>query len=224
MARPRGRTVKRSDVIEAGIHLLETRGPEAVTLSNVAARLGLRTPSLYNHVQGSQDLREGIIVEILDQVGDAVVNRISLELTTSDPETYVRSWATTWRAFAHNNANLVHYLMSSPLDWSEAPYSPTWALVMDRLHNAMVAMGHEGSMALHASRYCIATVQGFVRTELRGSPETELEADIGFAWLMDRMMSGLKISGSSEPSWSRRSSTPPRGEGSKPDGAEMSAG
>ena len=56
MAAPVG--LDRQQVVDAGIQVLEERGRlDGVALSEVAARLGVRTQSLYAHVDGADGLR-----------------------------------------------------------------------------------------------------------------------------------------------------------------------
>ena len=44
-------------VVDAAIALVDRDGPDALTLAAVADRLDVRAPSLYNHVDGLDDLR-----------------------------------------------------------------------------------------------------------------------------------------------------------------------
>lgn len=192
MARPRGRTVKRADVVIAGLALLEEEGPEAVSLSRVAERLGLRTPSLYNHVSGSDDLQQAVVVETLELAAIAVLSAVDLSLAGTDPDRYLRQWALAWRSYALANANHVHYMMLSPLDWSKPPYSPTWTQMMTHVGSAIGQIGLSGPTQLHAARFLVASVQGFIRLELRGSMGGPLPHDESFAWMLDRAIGTIK--------------------------------
>lgn len=192
MARPKGRTVRRADVIIAGLALLEEEGPEAVTLSRVAGRLGLRTPSLYNHVSGSDDLQQAVVVETLEVAATAVLSAVQPDLIESDPGRYLKQWASSWRTYALANSNQVHYMMAAPLDWSRPPFSPTWERMMEGIGAAVSRIGLTGPAAMHAGRFVIASAQGFVRLELRGSMWGPLSHEESFAWMLDRIIGTIE--------------------------------
>jgi len=49
--------LNREAVVEAAASFADEEGLEGVTLAELAARLGVRTPSFYNHVAGLEGLR-----------------------------------------------------------------------------------------------------------------------------------------------------------------------
>src|SRR5258708_27855547 len=57
-------------VLEAALTLFVERGYHGTAVSQVAACLGIRTPSLYNHMRSKQDLLEAIIGRTVDGVLD----------------------------------------------------------------------------------------------------------------------------------------------------------
>ncbi|VXB56635.1 TetR/AcrR family transcriptional regulator [Nocardioides sp. AX2bis] len=63
-----GLTTRR--VAEAGAELADEVGFDRVTVSDLARRLGVATPSLYSHVAGSADLRTQIALLALEEMAD----------------------------------------------------------------------------------------------------------------------------------------------------------
>ncbi|MFB9839699.1 TetR family transcriptional regulator [Actinoallomurus acaciae] len=63
-------------VVAAGAALADEVGLAGLTMGLLAERVGVRTPSLYKHVGGQEDLNRRIAVlalgEAADAVGDAV--------------------------------------------------------------------------------------------------------------------------------------------------------
>ncbi len=55
-------------VLDAALTLFAERGYHGSAVSQIAARLGIRTPSLYNHMRSKQDLLEAIIGPTVDGV------------------------------------------------------------------------------------------------------------------------------------------------------------
>src|SRR3954447_21034060 len=59
-------------VVAAAADLADANGLHAVTLAAVAGAVGVRTPSLYNHVGGLDDVRRGVALRALREIGDAL--------------------------------------------------------------------------------------------------------------------------------------------------------
>ena len=62
-----------SEIVEAGRDLLEESGPAGVTMQNVAARVGVRAPSLYKRVRDLDALREAVNTANLNDLADQVL-------------------------------------------------------------------------------------------------------------------------------------------------------
>ena len=56
-------------IVAEGRALLEEGGEEAMSMRAIAARLGVRAPSLYKHLPDKQALEDGIIASVLDEHG-----------------------------------------------------------------------------------------------------------------------------------------------------------
>lgn len=55
-------------IVQSAIEILHERGLESVSMRSIAARLGVKAPALYNHVQNKQDILELISEEISKKV------------------------------------------------------------------------------------------------------------------------------------------------------------
>ncbi|MGH3587502.1 MAG: methyltransferase domain-containing protein [Pseudonocardia sp.] len=61
-------TVTSEDVLDAALTLFAARGYHGTALSGIAETLGIRTPSLYNHMRSKHQLLETIVERTLDDV------------------------------------------------------------------------------------------------------------------------------------------------------------
>ncbi|HEY6567027.1 MAG TPA: TetR/AcrR family transcriptional regulator [Actinomycetota bacterium] len=61
-----------SQIVEAARDLLETQGPDGLTMRAVAARLNIRAPSLYKHVESKDDMEVLLIAEAFRGQGAAM--------------------------------------------------------------------------------------------------------------------------------------------------------
>jgi len=58
---PRNRLTKMA-VVQAAVDLINTEGADALSLNHLAEKLGIQTPSLYNHVDGLPGLQRELAV------------------------------------------------------------------------------------------------------------------------------------------------------------------
>src|SRR5438552_6992149 len=72
-----------STVVEAAAKLVDEEGIEQLTLGHLAERLGVRTPSLYNHVAGLSGLKHDLALyslrDLLDRILHATVGKSRAE-------------------------------------------------------------------------------------------------------------------------------------------------
>jgi AcrR family transcriptional regulator len=64
------RTVTRDDVLAAARQILDDEGLGALTMANVAARVGFTTMAVYRHVRNRDDLLEGVLDLVLHEIAD----------------------------------------------------------------------------------------------------------------------------------------------------------
>jgi AcrR family transcriptional regulator len=68
----RRKRLEKEMILEASAQLAEERGMEHFTLSELAQKLGVKTPSLYNHLNGMDQLSEELAYYAINQLEDAV--------------------------------------------------------------------------------------------------------------------------------------------------------
>ncbi|MFI9598816.1 TetR/AcrR family transcriptional regulator [Streptomyces sp. NPDC052043] len=99
MARAGGAGLSRRTIAGAALAVIDEEGADALTVRRIADRLGVRAPSLYNHVPSRDD--------ILDAVTELIIEKIDFTaLDSPDPHTGIAALARSYRrAFgAHPNA------------------------------------------------------------------------------------------------------------------------
>lgn len=151
-----------SEIVAAAQALLEESGLTGLTMAAVAARVGVRAPSLYKRVGGRD--------ELLGLVADATVRdlgeRISAVVAAS-PREALAAVVRAYRAFAKERPAAYQLVfMQAPREARPRQGSLTDAIapalaVTERLVGA--------DRALDAARLVTAWVHGFVSMELSGS-------------------------------------------------------
>jgi AcrR family transcriptional regulator len=123
-------TSRRLQIVEAARRLLEEQGPAALSMRNVAAEIGIRAPSLYEHVADKRALESAIIAAGL---GEQSVALIAASTTSSDPLTEMTG---AWRQWALAHPHVYRLIYVRDLDRSDPAVAtaersaaePMWAL------------------------------------------------------------------------------------------------
>jgi AcrR family transcriptional regulator len=101
---------RHAQIVGAGRRLLEEQGPAALSMRNVAAQIGIRAPSLYEHVADKRALENAIVAAGLDEQGEA------LEQAVGDAADPLMAMAAAWRAWALAHPHLYRLINARDLD------------------------------------------------------------------------------------------------------------
>jgi len=115
-APPRDR-VTESLVREAALTLFAQRGYHGTALRDIASAVGIRTPSLYNHIESKQELLRGILLSTTEQVWadfEAAVGGVT------DPRERLRRAVVTY-ALRHANHRREALIVNRDVESLEEP-------------------------------------------------------------------------------------------------------
>jgi AcrR family transcriptional regulator len=182
------RRLNRRRVVEKAVQLAdEARDARAVTLSALAAALEIRSPSLYNHVDGIDDLRQALALygleELIGRMRMAVAGRVGREALVA--------MARAYRDFAQEHPGIYPLIIRAP----EPDEAELVALAQELLQMfllVLASLGLEGDEALHAVRGLRALLHGFVALEVAGGFKMALPQEESFRWLVDTYLDGLE--------------------------------
>ncbi len=187
---PKRTRLTKSDVIEAAVDLLNQEGPNSLTLNRLADKLGIRPPSLYNHIDGLPGLQKDLAVlnarQLADRLGEAAIGR-------SGPELFMEV-AQGFRAYVKENPGL--YLSTLRASGSEEVPNP--ALIQEEERALKIALtvvaslGLRGEDAIHAVRAFRSMVHGFATLEVAGGFGMPQDCDESFQRLVDALVVGLR--------------------------------
>src|ERR1700722_2610881 len=98
--RPPTAALSRSQVLDAGMQILESEGIDRLTIRGLAGKLGVAATAIYWHVGDKQALMDGLGARVIDQLGGVSVRG-------RDPVSRVVSIATSLRATLLERPELV---------------------------------------------------------------------------------------------------------------------
>jgi AcrR family transcriptional regulator len=174
-------------VVAAGAALADEVGLAKVTMGLVAERLGVRTPSLYKHVGGQDDLNRRIAIlalnEAADTVGGAVQGYAGRDALAAA--------ARAFRAFVVTHPG--RYAATIGVEPS-GPDDPL-AIASLRLLDAFTAVLHgyeiKESDVNHALRMLRSLCHGFATLQAANGFQWSTDIDESFEWLITFADRGL---------------------------------
>ncbi|TYB64237.1 TetR family transcriptional regulator [Nonomuraea sp. PA05] len=175
--------LSREAVVEIALGLVDEEGEPGLTLSAVAARAGVATPSLYKHVRNLAELRELLSVRIMNEMADETSGAV---LGRSGGEA-VRALMESWRGYVLRHPRRYSAMLQTP--------GPGLAQAQARLVGivlaALRAYGMSDTEAIHATRCIRAAMHGFSVLEADGGFGLPENVDESYRLLIDVMTSGL---------------------------------
>lgn len=176
------------DVVDAAVEIADTNGLEAATLSAVARRLGIKTPSLYNHVDGLDGLRRQIAFRgseiLLKEFGDALGSRTG--------STALRAVAEVDRRFAVEHPGIYESFLPAPAETEDPELYSAMAAPVFLIAGVLLDMGIPQEEAIHLIRVLRATLHGFIDLEAKRGFGMPLEIDESFQVAMDLVIDAIE--------------------------------
>ena len=173
-------------VVDAAADIADAEGLEAVTLARVAGELGVRAPSLYNHVDGRDDVLRAIAVrgvrELTSALRQAAVGRSSADALTAAARAY--------RAYARAHPGRYAATVAAPTRGDEE-HRAAASEAVDVMLAVMRGWDLEGDDAIHAVRAFRSAVHGFVAIEAADGFGMAVDVDASFDRLVASLAGGL---------------------------------
>lgn len=165
-------------IVTAGCHLLETEGPTGLTMQAVAARVGVRAPSLYKHVRD----RDALLALVAAASVDDLVGRLSVA------DSSLAGLARAYRAFAQDRPEAFRLLLSSGADDDSLARAtaPVLGVAADLVG---------GAEALEAARLVTAWATGFITMELAGAFRLDGDLERAFEFGLEHLSLALSPAG-----------------------------
>lgn len=175
--------LSREAVVDLALREVDESGPGALTLSAVATRAGVATPSLYKHVRNLAELRELLSVRITDEISDEL-GRAALGRSGDEA---LGALMDAWRAYVTRRPHRYAVVIQQP--------HPAMREAGDRLMGIMLAAlrgyGLDDSDAIHAARCLRAAVHGFAVLESAGAYGLPEQLDESYELLKHMIVAGL---------------------------------
>ena len=175
-------------VTEAGAALADEIGLARLSMGVVAERLGVKTPSLYKHVDGLADLTHRIAVLAATEVGDALRDATQGRTGGEALSGAAQALRTYVKHHPGRYAATVGVRASGPDDPFVAASQRTLASLAAVLHGYRLDPADE----VHALRMLRSVLHGFATLEVSDGFQMATDVDESFEWLIGFLDRGLR--------------------------------
>jgi AcrR family transcriptional regulator len=180
----------KATVIQAAAELIHDEGAQALSLNRLAEKLAIRTPSLYNHVDGLPGLQRELTVMnarlLADHLSAAAIGKSSRELFVDVAQafrSYVKEYPGLYMSTLRSSGK--QEIRDENLVREEERALKIGLAVM-------ASLGMQGEDAIHALRAFRSTVHGFATLEVAGGFGLPEDCDESFRRLIDTLVAGLQ--------------------------------
>ena len=194
---PAPQRVTRAALTAAARAIAEREGLDAVTISAVAAAVGVRAPSLYKHVDHRRDLLRLIADDVARELDEDIATMVgsgsmsgsvSGSVSESDPATALAAIARAFRAVSARSPRAASLLFSGAAPSAEPQSDGMIALTRTLLDAVRAATPGD---PLPAARTLTAWAHGFCTMEQAGAFQLGGDVDEAFEFGLTTLVTAL---------------------------------
>jgi AcrR family transcriptional regulator len=179
--------VDRERLIEAAAEIANRDGLDGLSMTALATALGVRTPSLYSHVEGIADVKRLLALYGLALIEEQLT-RAALGKAAEDA---ARAMFHAHRAFATGNPGVYAATLPTPpaedREWNEAK-----DCVAATILTALEGYGFSRIEKIHAMRGLRSLAHGFASLEMSGALKNPVDRQESYDWLISIFLAGLE--------------------------------
>ncbi|SMQ64868.1 transcriptional regulator, TetR family [Bacillus sp. OV166] len=177
-----------SFIIEAAGEIADQHGVQEVTLANLAKKLGIRSPSLYNHFDGLTGLRKKLAIYGIDKLYEVMADAASgvsgTEAVLAVSQAYV--------GFSRKHPGIYEATLLAP-DPEDVDVQQAGAKIVDLSVHVLQAYHLEGERALHAVRGLRSILHGFSALEQKGGFKMSLDLNESLMIIIKAFLAGIGL-------------------------------
>ena len=184
-----------ADVVQAAADIADERGYQQLTIGLVAARLGIRAPSVYKHVSGLAELQHQLATRAMSELGDAVATAVAGRAGRDALAGLARACRDYVVAHPGRYAATVGAEFAGPGD----PLLAAGTRVIELI--AAVLRGYDipGPDLVHAIRTVRCVLHGWCMLQLTNAFQWSGDVERSFEQLISFMDYGLRGAGHTDP-------------------------
>jgi AcrR family transcriptional regulator len=183
-ARPR---TSRAAIIAAARDLLEDGGLDAVSVTAVAERVGVKAPSMYKHFADRNELIAAVATDVAVELGRTMAS--TAEACGPEPSVRLPALANAYRAYSHATPRAAALLFAGVTESTTPSIEAQAAAVRPVIEVAEAMVGR--ARALAAARVVVAFAYGFTSMESAGAFRLGGDVDDAYRLGIETLLEGL---------------------------------
>lgn len=180
-------------VTAAGAMLADEVGFDQLSMGLVAERLGVKTPSLYKHVDSLADLIHRIAVLVATELGDALREATQGRAGTDA----LTAAAQAMRTYVKQHPGRYAAGNSTRPTGPDDPLTPAINRMLGSLSAVLRGYQLDPSEEIHALRTLRTVFHGFATLEVEGGFRFDTDIDESFTWMINLIDHGLRTANGS---------------------------
>ncbi|MEH7095361.1 TetR/AcrR family transcriptional regulator [Neobacillus vireti] len=178
-----------SAILDTAGEIADHQGMSEVTLANLAKKLGIRPPSLYNHFDGLPGLRKKLAIHGIDQLYEelaaAANGAAGTEAVLAMSKAYVN--------FARKHPGIYDATLLAPNPEDEE-VQEAGGKIVDLSVRVLQSYHLQGEQALHTVRGLRSILHGFAALEQKGGFKMKLDLDDSLNIIIQAFLKGMESS------------------------------
>lgn len=176
-----------ASVVEAAASLIDEEGIAQLSLGHLAERLGVRTPSLYNHITSLLGLKRDLTLycsrDLLDHITRVTIGKARDEA--------IFAFVDAYRAYAVANPGRYALTIRAP-DAEDQEMQVVAQRYLEVIQAILAPYKLSEEDSIHAIRSLRSIVHGFTTIEAAGGFEMPVDLDASLHWMINLFIAGLK--------------------------------
>jgi AcrR family transcriptional regulator len=187
--------IDKNCIISTATSLIEENGYNSFSLHRLAAKLGIKTASLYNHIESLADVNMGIARDAVSKLRKALNDSVG---DIQNPGEALMNLAVAYRNYAHQNPELYKVIINLPMMDGTQMKAIGFEIILPMLQVLSIC-SKDNIQQIHYARAFRSMLHGYVALEATGYFEkTEADANESFLLMIESFIKCLPLTGKQE--------------------------
>lgn len=190
-----------SDVVAAGAEFADENGMQSLSVAALAARLGVKPPALYKHVDSLGDLQHRIATLAMTELGDALRDA----LQGKSGAHAIKALFMAMRFYIAKHPGRYFATVAAQFQGRDDPLLAAATRVIGSIRAVLSGYGIRANELDHAIRMLRCTIHGYALLQAADAFHWSNKPDESVAWMIRFFDAGLATVGKQPPNQGRRS-------------------
>ncbi|MBD8070090.1 TetR/AcrR family transcriptional regulator [Bacillus sp. PS06] len=171
-------------ILKVAAEMINEQGLEAITLASLAKKLNVRSPSLYNHIAGLDDLKKQLTIYGIEQL----YNALTQAAVGRSGNEAIHAMSIAYVTFVRENPGVYEAALLPPNDES---VQQAGSKIVDLTVQILAYYQLKDEDAIHAVRGLRSILHGFASLEQKGGFGLSLDLNDSLRRLIDSYLVGV---------------------------------